>query len=141
VFWYDAALFTFLKVTEMEKSKWDRRDFLSFAKPRCARPLVSLTPGRNHHAEKLRRDAVATGSGPIGGESTYDTDYFGDFKQQWMVNFRVRNLDAMLMQLRAAGIKVDLDPNNYPNGRFARLYDPDRKSSWLWEPAGRDAPR
>jgi hypothetical protein len=32
------------------------------------------------------------------------TSYFGDPAQSWMVNFRVRDLDAMLAQLRAAGI-------------------------------------
>ena len=33
-----------------------------------------------------------------------------------MVNFRVRHLDAMLAQLRAAGITVEMDPQEYPNG-------------------------
>src|SRR5450631_4496980 len=28
-----------------------------------------------------------------------DTEYFGSPKQAWMVNFRVRNLDAMVAQL------------------------------------------
>jgi len=32
-----------------------------------------------------------------------DTDHFGRRDQQTMVNFRVLNLDAMLVQLRAAG--------------------------------------
>jgi catechol 2,3-dioxygenase-like lactoylglutathione lyase family enzyme len=35
------------------------------------------------------------------------TDYFGRPEQQTMVNFRVANLDAMLAQLRAAGVKVE----------------------------------
>jgi len=69
-----------------------------------------------------------------------DTTYFGRPTQMWMVNFRVRNLDAMVVQLRAAGIAVDIDPQTYPNGRFARLYDPEGNPIELWEPAGRDAP-
>jgi glyoxylase I family protein len=40
-----------------------------------------------------------------------------------MVNFRVRDLDAMTAQLRAAGIAVEVDPRHYSNGRFARLHD------------------
>ena len=32
-----------------------------------------------------------------------DTDYFGSGSQQTMLNFRVRDLDAMLAQLRAKG--------------------------------------
>jgi len=68
------------------------------------------------------------------------TEYFGAARNRWMINFRVRHLDAMVRQLRAAGIKVDVDPEEYPNGRFARLTDPEGNPIQLWEPAGRDAP-
>jgi len=37
------------------------------------------------------------------------TDYFGDPRKAWMVNFRVRDLDAMVAQLRSAGISVEVD--------------------------------
>jgi hypothetical protein len=50
-----------------------------------------------------------------------------------MVNFRVRNLDAMAAQLRAAGTDIEIDPEVYPNGRFARLSDPDGNPIQLWE--------
>jgi predicted enzyme related to lactoylglutathione lyase len=66
------------------------------------------------------------------------TDYFGDPNRTWMVNFRVRDLDAMTAQLRAAGIAVEVDPQSYPNGRFARLRDPEGNPVELWQPAGRD---
>jgi catechol 2,3-dioxygenase-like lactoylglutathione lyase family enzyme len=56
-----------------------------------------------------------------------------------MVNFRVRNLEAMAAQLRASEIAVEIDPEVYPNGRFARLHDPDGNPVELWEPAGRDS--
>jgi glyoxylase I family protein len=49
------------------------------------------------------------------------TDYFGDAGKVWMIDFRVRDLDAMVGQLRSAGISVEVDPEPYPNGRFARL--------------------
>jgi glyoxylase I family protein len=42
-------------------------------------------------------------------------------------------------QLREAGICVEVDPQLYPNGRFARLYDPEGNPIELWEPLGRDA--
>ena len=66
-----------------------------------------------------------------------DTDYFGRADNQWMINFRVRNLDAIVEQLRAGGIEVSLDPETYPNGRFARLYDPEGNRIELWEPKKR----
>jgi len=64
-----------------------------------------------------------------------DTDYFGSKQQAWMVNFRVRSLDAMVAQLQKAGIEVKVDPEKYPNGRFARLHDPEGNPIELWEPA------
>jgi len=64
----------------------------------------------------------------------HDTDYFGKADQQWMINFRVQNLDQMVKQLQAAGIKVAVDPESYPNGRFARLHDPEGNPVELWEP-------
>lgn len=67
------------------------------------------------------------------------TTYFGDATKQWMVNFRVRNMDAMVAQLRAAGIAVDVDQQDYPYGRFAHLSDPEGNRIELWEEKGRDA--
>ncbi len=46
----------------------------------------------------------------------------------------------MVAQLRASGISVELDQQRYPNGRFARLYDPEGNPIELWEPEGRYAP-
>ena len=62
------------------------------------------------------------------------TNYFGKPEQQWMVNFRVRDLDAMVQQLLSAGIEVKVDPTVHPNGRFARLHDPEGNPIELWEP-------
>ena len=89
---------------------------------------------------------VPTGAGQHGWRQTegatsfapfpMDSDYFGSPDQAWMVNFRVRNLEAMVAQLRAAGIAVKVDPTPYPYGRFARLQDPEGNPIELWEPAG-----
>lgn len=65
------------------------------------------------------------------------TDYFDEAKQ-WMVNFRVSEMDAMVAQLTEAGIDVEVAPETYPNGRFAHLSDPEGNRIELWEPAGTD---
>lgn len=70
-----------------------------------------------------------------------DTDYFGAEAQQWMVNFRVRDLDAMVVQLTAAGVEVKVTEKVFPNGRFAHLSDPEGNPIELWEPAGHDLTR
>jgi len=66
-----------------------------------------------------------------------DTDYF-DRAKSWMLNLRVCTLDAIVEQLRAAGVEVLVDPQTYPNGRFARLHDPEGNAIELWEPANRE---
>jgi predicted enzyme related to lactoylglutathione lyase len=68
----------------------------------------------------------------------HDTTYFGDMRNQWMINFRVRDLDKMAAQLRAAGTKVEIDPETYPNGRFAQTADPEGNPIQLWQPGGVD---
>lgn len=67
-----------------------------------------------------------------------DTDYFGNDAKMWMLNFRVDDIDAMVAQLRAAGIEVHMDDlaGEYAEiGRFARLNDPEGNPLELWEPA------
>lgn len=62
------------------------------------------------------------------------TDYFGRDEQKWMINFRVNDLDAMVKQLTDAGIDVAVNEEDYPNGRFAQLRDPEGNPVELWEP-------
>jgi glyoxylase I family protein len=66
-----------------------------------------------------------------------DTKYF-PADRQWMINFRVSDLSAMVAQLEAAGVSVKVDPENYPYGRFARLHDPEGNAIELWQPEGED---
>ena len=51
-----------------------------------------------------------------------------------MVNVRVRDLDTIVEQLRAGGAEVTVDPEAYPNGRFATTHDPEGNPIQLWEP-------
>ena len=64
------------------------------------------------------------------------TQYFGDGPQQFMVNFRVDNLDALLAQLGAAGVRIDPKREDYGEyGRFGWIWDPEGNRVELWEPA------
>jgi predicted enzyme related to lactoylglutathione lyase len=65
-----------------------------------------------------------------------DTDYFGSRVQQTMLNFRVRDLDAMLAQLRAKGVDVPEAPQEMEGvGRFGWVADPEGNRIELWQPA------
>lgn len=63
-----------------------------------------------------------------------ETEYFGRPEQQTMVNFRVSDLDAMLVQLRGAGAAVDAKVEDYEYGRFGWVTDPEGNRIELWEP-------
>jgi predicted enzyme related to lactoylglutathione lyase len=65
-----------------------------------------------------------------------DTTYFGAGPQQAMVNFRVDNLDQLLAQLAADGVRIDTKREDFDYGRFAWIWDPDGNRVELWEPLG-----
>jgi predicted enzyme related to lactoylglutathione lyase len=62
------------------------------------------------------------------------TKYFGPGGSQFMVNFRVANLDRLLTQLRQEGATVDDKIDDEPNGRFGWATDPEGNRIELWEP-------
>ena len=65
------------------------------------------------------------------------TDYFPASKQ-WMINFRVDDIDGLIAQLQEAGIAVETRPDEWDSpetGRFARIVDPDGNPVELWQPA------
>lgn len=97
---------------------------------------ITLTP-TSYDSEPWYQDAGPTVFAPFSDS----TKYFGSPSQMWMVNFRVRDLSAMAAQLEANGVSVKIDPTHYPNGRFARLHDPEGNPIELWEPAGPTSPR
>ena len=90
---------------------------------------VTLTPS-DYGQEPWQQAAGPTAFEPFPAS----TKYFGRPEQAFMLNFRVRDLDAMVAQLRRADIKVDVDAEAYPNGRFARLSDPEGNPIQLWQP-------
>ena len=62
------------------------------------------------------------------------TEYFGSRTQQTMLNFRVRDLDAMLAQLRAKGADVAEDTQEMEGvGRFGWVTDPEGNRIELWQ--------
>src|SRR5262245_1375107 len=94
---------------------------------------VTMTP-QDYNGVPWRQEAGTTVFAPF----KQDTTYFGDMRLQWLINFRVRNLDKMAAQLRANGVAVEIDPETYPNGKFAKTADPEGNPIQLWEPGGVD---
>ena len=80
-----------------------------------------------------------------GGSTTWavfeaETEYFGRPEQASMVNYRVEDLDAMLAQLRADGVRVADSVEDAEYGRFGWAYDCEGNRFELWQPP-RDSDR
>lgn len=95
------------------------------------RTHLGLEPEQDHPSATFRSSGGETS---VWGPFPADTDYFGDSGQQFMVNFRVDDLAAMLDQLRQAGVEVDdrLEDGEY--GKFGWAVDCDGSRIELWEP-------
>lgn len=62
-----------------------------------------------------------------------DSDYF-PADRQWMVNFRVDDLTALIASLQTAGIAVETRAEwDGEWGRFARIHDPEGNPIELWQ--------
>ena len=72
--------------------------------------------------------------GTVFAPFSQDTDYFGRPEHQWMINFRVDDLDELMAQLTDSGIAVETRAEwDSAVGRFARIHDPEGNPVELWE--------
>lgn len=62
------------------------------------------------------------------------SDWFAPSTSSFMINYRVDDLDALLAQLKAAGVEILQGPESHENGKFAWILDPERNKVELWEP-------
>jgi predicted enzyme related to lactoylglutathione lyase len=64
-----------------------------------------------------------------------DADYFGNLDQQFMINYKVDNLEEYLEELKAKGVTILPDRMDEVYGKFAWILDADGYRIELWEPA------
>jgi predicted enzyme related to lactoylglutathione lyase len=63
-----------------------------------------------------------------------DTDYFGDAAQQYMINYRVEDLEALIKQLKEEGVTIVDQMEIYEYGKFVHILDGEGNRIELWEP-------
>ena len=63
-----------------------------------------------------------------------DTKYFEPSKKEFMINYRVENLEDLVKELKANGVKVLDEIATYDYGKFVHILDPENNSIELWEP-------
>lgn len=63
-----------------------------------------------------------------------DTAYCGPGNADWMINYRVDDLDAVLARLCAEGVDVDERREQSEYGRFGWAFDAEGNRFELWKP-------
>lgn len=63
-----------------------------------------------------------------------DTDYFEPSEKQFMINYRVENIESLVEQLREAGVTICDEIASYEYGKFVHILDPEDNKIELWEP-------
>ncbi|MCW8981581.1 MAG: glyoxalase/bleomycin resistance/dioxygenase family protein [Altibacter sp.] len=63
-----------------------------------------------------------------------DTKYFAPSEKQFMMNFRVADLEGLLEVLKKEGVTVVGEMEEYEYGKFGWILDPEGNKIELWEP-------
>jgi len=63
-----------------------------------------------------------------------DTDYFKPSEKQFMMNFRVENLEELLKALKAEGVQIIGYIQSVEEGKFGWIVDLEGNKIELWEP-------
>lgn len=60
--------------------------------------------------------------------------YFKPSKKDFMINYRVQNIEGLVRNLKANGVTVVDSIEAYDYGKFVHIMDPDGNKIELWEP-------
>jgi predicted enzyme related to lactoylglutathione lyase len=60
--------------------------------------------------------------------------YFAPSKKEFMINYRVQNIEGLVRQFRANGVIVLDTIETYEYGKFVHIMDPEGNKLELWEP-------
>lgn len=63
-----------------------------------------------------------------------DTDYFEPSQKEFMQNFRVKDLEFLLEQLKSEGVTIVGEMQTYGYGKFGHILDLEGNKIELWEP-------
>ncbi|WPO78053.1 VOC family protein [Flavobacterium sp. KACC 22761] len=61
-------------------------------------------------------------------------DYFSPSKKEFMINYRVQNIEGLISKLKENGVTVLDDIATYDYGKFVHIMDADGNKIELWEP-------
>jgi predicted enzyme related to lactoylglutathione lyase len=79
-------------------------------------------------------DEASRDKGKLRSACARPADEVSGNTSQFMINYRVDNLDALLAQLRTEGVTVEDRVEDYDYGRFGWIINPEGNRIELWEP-------
>lgn len=62
------------------------------------------------------------------------SEYFSPSKKEFMINYRVQNIEGMVNKLKASGVIILDSIETYEYGKFVHIMDEDGNKIELWEP-------
>ena len=65
-----------------------------------------------------------------------ESDYFAPSKKEFMINYRVQNIEGLVNQLKENGVTILDDIVSYDFGKFVHIMDTQGNKIELWEPKG-----
>lgn len=60
--------------------------------------------------------------------------YFAPSKKEFMINYRVQNIDGLVEELKKKGVKILDEIEAFDYGKFVHILDADGNKIELWEP-------
>lgn len=62
------------------------------------------------------------------------TEYFLPSEKEFMINYRVENLEILVEELRREGVVICNEIETFEYGKFVHILDPEYNKIELWEP-------
>ena len=96
---------------------------------------LGLAPNDYGSVFEFREGANADNKGYLQW-SPFDanTKYFDPSNAEFMINYRVKNIEALVDQLKKAGVTICDEIEEYEYGKFVHILDPENNKIELWEP-------
>ncbi|TXC85372.1 VOC family protein [Luteibaculum oceani] len=88
----------------------------------------------NGYGFLFERSDKASDRGYLQFSAFSNNDYIKPSPKNFMINFRVDNLDVLLEKLATKGIHPCKEPESFEYGKFAHILDPENNKIELWEP-------
>ena len=62
------------------------------------------------------------------------TEYFNPSKKEFMINYRVQNIEGLVVKLKEKGVTIVDEIEEFEYGKFVHIMDPEGNNIELWEP-------